>query len=272
MKQTIFVLLDACQHQAGTKNLGYLEHLIDYEKGAKYQVKGELPSLSRPMYETCLTGLPVYLHGISNNNICRKSSVENVFSLCCKQGKSTAAAAYYWNSELYNHAPFDKGRDRIQFHSEGNIQNGIFYWEDSYPDTHLFADGEYLRTQFKPNFLMIHSMAIDNQGHLHGSDSKEYEEAIETADMILSTLLPIWLEDGADVVVTADHGMNTLGHHGGTDWEQRNVPLYIFSSLVEKGRFEEKTISQLNIAPLLCSLLGIEKAKGMIEIEEIGGL
>ena len=50
MKKTIFVLLDACQYEAGTRNLGYLEHLIDYKKGAKYKVKGELPSLSRPMY------------------------------------------------------------------------------------------------------------------------------------------------------------------------------------------------------------------------------
>ena len=28
MKKTIFVLLDACQYEAGTRNLGYLEHLI----------------------------------------------------------------------------------------------------------------------------------------------------------------------------------------------------------------------------------------------------
>ena len=41
MKKTIFVLLDACQYEAGTRNLGYLEHLIDYKKGAKYKVKGE---------------------------------------------------------------------------------------------------------------------------------------------------------------------------------------------------------------------------------------
>ena len=38
MKKTIFVLLDACQYEAGTRNLGYLEHLIDYKKGAKYKV------------------------------------------------------------------------------------------------------------------------------------------------------------------------------------------------------------------------------------------
>ena len=50
MDKTIFVLLDACQYEAASKYLGYLEHMIDYNKGAKYKVLGELPSLSKPMY------------------------------------------------------------------------------------------------------------------------------------------------------------------------------------------------------------------------------
>ena len=49
MDKTIFVLLDACQYEAASKYLGYLEHMIDYNKGAKYKVLGELPSLSKPM-------------------------------------------------------------------------------------------------------------------------------------------------------------------------------------------------------------------------------
>ena len=43
MDKTIFVLLDACQYEAASKYLGYLEHMIDYNKGAKYKVLGELP-------------------------------------------------------------------------------------------------------------------------------------------------------------------------------------------------------------------------------------
>ena len=41
MDKTIFVLLDACQYEAASKYLGYLEHMIDYNKGAKYKVLGE---------------------------------------------------------------------------------------------------------------------------------------------------------------------------------------------------------------------------------------
>ena len=264
MKKTIFVLLDACQYEAGTRNLGYLEHLIDYKKGAKYKVKGELPSLSRPMYATLLTGTPVFSHGITTNDTLRTLDCDNVFSLCQKQGGKTAAAAYHWFGELYNHIPFRIDRERIQLQSSETINSGIYYWDDTYPDSHLFADGEFLRQNQNPDFLLIHSMAIDDQGHKHGSGSKEYEEAIAIAGHMIANLLPTWRAAGYHVVVTADHGINELGIHGGTDCAQRDVPLYIFSDQVSADRFENQYISQLCIAPLLCQLLDIEPSPDMM--------
>lgn len=269
MRKTILVLLDACQYEAGTRNLGYLEHLIDYGKGAKYKVRGELPSLSRPMYATLLTGVPVYMHGIAANETVRTLECENVFSMCKENGGTTAAAAYLWVSELYNYAPFRPDRDRIQIHTGGMIDTGIYYWEDEYPDSHLFADGEYLRKQYDPHFILYHSMGIDNQGHLKGAGSREYEEAIIKADNILSLLMEGWMKEGYQIVVTADHGMNTLGLHGGIDAEQRDTPLYIFSDAVKAGRFEDDYISELNVAPLLCHLLDIPASKEMIGLSEI---
>lgn len=232
MKKTIFVLLDACQYEAGTRNLGYLEHLIDYKKGTKYKVKGELPSLSRPMYATLLTGTPVFSHGITTNDTLRTLDCDNVFSLCQKQGRKTAAAAYHWFGELYNHIPFRIDRERIQLQSSETINSGIYYWDDTYPDSHLFADGEFLRQNQDPDFLLIHSMAIDDQGHKHGAGSKEYEEAIAVAGHMIANLLPTWRAAGYHVVITADHGINELGIHGGIDCAQRDVPLYIFSDQV----------------------------------------
>lgn len=269
MNQTIFVLLDACQYGAGTRNLGFLEHMIDYDLGAKYKVRGQLPSLSRPMYATLLSGLPAYRHGITTNEVSRRLTVDNVFSLCKASGGKTAAAAYCWVSELYGSAPFDPVRDRMHLTTRGDIDAGIYYWEDEYPDTHLFADGEFLRRQFKPDFLMCHSMGIDGAGHKKGAETAEYEAAIMTADHALAILLPQWLEEGYQVVITADHGMNRFGLHGGTDAEQRDVPLYVFSEQVKAGRFESGYYSQLNVAPLLCRLLGIPAAEGMLRELEI---
>lgn len=269
MKKTIFVLLDACQYEAGTRNLGYLEHLVDYKRGAKYKVRGELPSLSRPIYATLLTGLPVCGHGITSNGTAGALRGDNLFSMCKAAGGTTAAAAYYWMSELYNGAAFKKDEDRIRIRKGGMIDAGIYYWADDYPDSHLFADGEYLRKEFGPDLILYHSMGIDFWGHRKGAGSPEYESAIAEADSILSPLMEIWQKEGYQIVITADHGMNGLGNHGGTDAPQRDVPLYIFSDAVRCGRFEEEYISQLNVAPLLCRLLGILPSETMADLSEI---
>lgn len=269
MANTILVLLDACRWDVGTANAGYLEHLVEVGKAAKYKVRGELPSMSRPMYETLLTGLPASAHGVVSNAVCRKSVCENLFRICRREGLVTAAACYFWMSELYNAAPFDTQTQRFQLEGEGDIQHGIFYWEDAYPDSHLFADGEFLRKQYHPDFLVVHSMNIDHLGHLMGGESREYESAVAKAMDALARLLPVWMEEGYHIMITSDHGMNAWGHHGGSAWEQRTVPLYLISGLCATGRYEEDEISQLTIAPLLCKMLGVHPAPGMMMDSQI---
>lgn len=268
MSKTIFVLLDGCTYDSAQENLGFLEHLIESNMGSKFRVRGELPSLSKPMYETLLTGLPVCSHLVTNNLIPRMSIKESVFSLCRKNNFSTAAASYYWISELYNSAPFNPAEDRIQLKTSKNIENGIFYFEDNYPDSHVFADGEFLRCNFDPDFLMIHSMNIDEAGHKFGSSSMEYAAVVSKVDSIISTIMPLWMKEGYNIVVTSDHGMNDKRLHGGNDYAQRYVALYVFSDCVKKGDFTKKSISELIIAPLLCRMLGIEKADDMMELSE----
>ncbi len=270
MAKTILVLLDACRWDICGENAGYLEHLIDVRQGAKYRVRGELPSLSRPMYETTFTGLPSSIHGITGNGVVRPSRCPNVFSLCREKGLVTAAAAYQWMSELYSRpGSFRAPGDRYQLEGEGDICHGIFYWEDHYPDTHVLADGEFLRERYHPDFLLYHTMNIDYWGHQKGSGSPEYAQAAATVTEQLGQLLPVWLEEGWQVVITADHGMNPMGIHGGPPPEQRTVPLYLFSPRAVPGRFEEKEVSQLNTAPLLCRLLGLQPAPGMRQNIEI---
>lgn len=269
MGKTILVLLDACRFGLAKETGGYLEHLIETSQGAKYCVEGELPSSSRPMYETTLTGLVSSAHGITDNRIIRLSRCENIFKLCRENQLKTAAAAYYWMSELYVRAPFNPLTDRFKFGGGGLIDYGIFYFEDMYPDTHLFLDGEYLRTVYEPDFLLIHPMNIDYKGHLYGGESSEYLTAGIQSFECLARALPVWQEAGYQVVVTADHGMSVSGYHGGSSDKQRLVPLYIFSQKAVCGDFSDKVISQLNTAPLLCRLLDIEPAAGMLQDIEI---
>ena len=168
---------------------------------------------------------------------------------------TTAAAAYHWISELYNRSPFDRVRDRFTHDSSMAIQNGIFYWQDHYPDDHLYAEIEYLRTHYTPDFMLALSMNVDNAGHRFGLDSREYRDAARRVDSILSRYVPLWLEDGYQILITADHGMNSDCTHGGTLPEEREIPLFAIGSAFDEP--SPADIRQLEICGLVCDLLGI---------------
>ncbi|NBD22718.1 alkaline phosphatase family protein [Paenibacillus glycinis] len=262
MRKTIMVVLDGLRYDTARAVMGYMEHLVEKERAACYRVSSELPSLSRPLYEVLLTGTPPVENGITANHTVRLSNQRSVFHLAAERGLTTAAAAYHWVSELYNRAPFNPLTDRIQLDGTSPIQYGLFYFDDTYPDSHLFTDAEFLRQAYAPDFLYIHPMNIDDIGHKHGSDSAQYRQAAGTADAILAGVLPAWLEHGYRVIVTADHGMNEFGQHGGTGRGEREVPFYAIGPEFTPGVYEAP-IPQLAVAPLVCGLLGIPGSPAM---------
>lgn len=257
-----FIMIDGLRYDTAVSQMGYMHHLVEYGKAARFKVKSELPSLSRPLYEVLLTGTPVHKNGITTNQTVRLSHEESLFHLTKKNGLKNATASYYWVSELYNSAPFNPMTDRMQLETDKPIEHGIFYWEDHYPDSHLFADANALVNAYQPDFLYVHSMNVDDDGHKFTADSKEYRNRGIAADIILASFIPKWLEAGYQIIITADHGMNYDGQHGGTTSADRDVPLFIISDRVTSGIFEEE-IPQLQIAPLACALLNIEPSPAM---------
>ena len=263
MNKVILIVLDGLNARTAHMYMGFLEHLVENNQCAAYTVKAELPAQSRPLYEVIQTGVPTYLNGIVSNGTVKRSKEASVFQLAKAAGLKTGAASYHWVSELYNQAPFDPMTDRIQLDTEHTIQNGLFYFEDHYPDNHLMADGAYLIREKQTDYTLIHSMNIDDIGHKFGSQSKEYIQAAVTMDAILSNYLMEWLEKGYQVVVTADHGMNEYFTHNGVTDDERKVPLYLFSDKIAVGDYRETVVPQLQMAPLLCHLLDIKKSDAM---------
>jgi predicted AlkP superfamily pyrophosphatase or phosphodiesterase len=247
--------------------MGFMEHLVEKGLAAKYIVRAELPSLSRPLYEVLLTGTPVHENGICSNEIRWRSKETSVFDLAKRSGLTTAAAAFYWFSELYGRNPFNPMSDRYQNEESGAIQHGVFYFDESYPDSHLVADAEFLRATYAPDFLLIHPMNTDLAGHRFGPESDEYVRSALTIDSILSHALLGWRGCGYDIVVTADHGMNNHKIHGGSGDEERLVPLYLLSGDVAAGTYTAEVLPQLMIAPLLCRLSGIPRGSKMVTPE-----
>ena len=258
LSKVILVLSDGLRYDTAVTGMGYLGHLVETKLASLYKVTGELPSLSRPMYETIHTGLPVQLHmGLSPTWSCavRPSQISSLWLQAA--GKITAAAAYYWFSELYNRAPFDRIDDREVDDPSLPIQHGRFYTQDEYPDLDLFAHAGMLVRKFSPDYLLVHPMGMDYAGEAHGAASSAYRNHAIRQDMWLATYLMEWMELGYNILVTADHGMNDDGLHGGTTPEVREVPLFLVKP-DSKGKGDTRsTVSQLQIAPTLCKLLGL---------------
>ena len=257
MSRVILILSDALRYDAAVAGMGFLGHLVETRQASLYKVIGELPSMSRPMYETIHTGLPVSEHGIVANYIVRRSTMPNIFQAAVDAGKTTAAAAYYWFSELYNRAPYDRIDDREVDDEKLLIQHGRFYTQDDYPDIELFATAGMLVRRFSPDYLLIHPMGMDYTGEKYGADTRQYRNQAIYQDMWLAGLIAEWMQRGYNILVTGDHGINADRLHGGTTPEQREVPLFLIRPGIQGLGDTGLALSQLQIAPTICRLLEV---------------
>ena len=257
MAKVILILADALRDDTAAAQMGYLEHLVETSQATRYSIVGELPTMSRPMYETVHTGVTVSEHGVTGNYVVRRSKVPNIFEEAAKHGKVTAAAAYWWFSELYNKVPYDPVDDREVDDAELPIQHGRFYMQDDMPDREVFLAGATLVRRFTPDYLLIHPMGMDWVGESYGADSRQYRNHAVRQDMIVAHLIPEWLARGYTVLYTADHGMNADRLHGGTAPDVRMVPFYwIPASRLGHGRVDEP-VSMLRVAPTVLHLLEV---------------
>jgi predicted AlkP superfamily pyrophosphatase or phosphodiesterase len=207
MGRVILVVSDALRDDTAAHQMGYLQHLVEAGRATRFTVVAELPTMSRPLYETLHTGVPVSVHGVTNNRVVRRSTMPNVFGEAVRRGKTTGASAYWWFSELYNKVPYDPVGDREVDDPSLAIQHGRFYTEDNMPDREVFAAGATVVRKFEPDYVLIHPMGMDYLGEAHGADSPQYRNNAIFQDMILADLMPGWLESGYHVLVTADHGI-----------------------------------------------------------------
>jgi predicted AlkP superfamily pyrophosphatase or phosphodiesterase len=79
--KVILILSDALRYDTAVAAMGYLGHLVETRLASLFKITGELPSMSRPMYETVHTGLPTHEYGIVSNQVVRRSNQPNVFEL-----------------------------------------------------------------------------------------------------------------------------------------------------------------------------------------------
>lgn len=262
MKKALLVVIDGLSDRVARQECGFLEGQVSGGKARRWQVTAALPTLSTPLYETLHTGLAPAEHGITSNDHRRLSDRPHVFGQVRAAGGKTGAVAHLVFSELYNAAPYEPLRDHEVEDESRPVQFARFFDKSYYTpfnlclpsDKDLMVKTTLLLRRHQPNYFLLHTLSCDSVGHAYGGNSKEYRHQAWMVDDQLAQFLPLWLEEGYRVLVTADHGMNDDGNHGGTADEVRLVPLYEFGGdkVGEAG-----SADQLAIAPTLLHRIGL---------------
>ncbi|MCZ4280701.1 alkaline phosphatase family protein [Kiloniella laminariae] len=258
----LLVIMDGVGYDTAVSQCGYLEGMVELGRARRWKMRTALPTISAAMYETIHSGLSPIDHGVTGNEALRPSIVPNVFQTLHDANFKTAAVAHSYFHTLYN-GPYDLF-DHIEVEDEEkNIQFGRFYSMEGYNGTNICAPAEIdlcaqaslLIKRHSPDYLLLHSSSVDSLGHRYTADSSQYRIQTWHIDNALARGIPRWLEEGYEVIVTADHGMNADGHHGGAEDIMRHVAFYYFG----KGTItadKDSVLDQLAIAPSVLQRLG----------------
>ena len=109
--------------------------------------------------------------------------------------------------------------------------------------------------------LRVHTCTLDSMGHRFFHDCQEMDHACAVMDEMLAPFIPKWRALGYEVIVTADHGQDERGHHGGRSALQQETALYYFGDA--EGPSEDTVIDQLQLAPTILGRLGAPVADTM---------
>jgi bisphosphoglycerate-independent phosphoglycerate mutase (AlkP superfamily) len=82
------------------------------------------------------------------------------------------------------------------------------------------------------------------------------DDACYRMDYQLAPWIAHWRKAGYEVIVTADHGQSSRGHHGGAGEDQQDFALYYFGP--GAGPHADTVLDQLALAPTILSRLGAE--------------
>lgn len=225
-RRLVLLLVDGLRADVCEEAMGYLVAAVEAGEAQRMRHRCALPSLSRPLYATLLSGQVPLQHGVLSNDHAEVALASSVLDDLREDGRRSVVTAYHWVRELLTGEAFDPWLHRDAACPAQGVTGARWYWQDPYPDDHLLADAESLRRQHDPDFMLVHPMGLDHAGHVHGGESTGYRAAARRLDTWLTRALPRWHAAGFDVLLTSDHGMNADGWHGGDLPSEREVPLW----------------------------------------------
>lgn len=243
-ERVVLVLMDGVGTEP-SRSMKFLNELR--ARGAAYDCRIGLPSLSLPSRAVLMTGAWQDIHGQSTNYDPKPLAVEHLFQLARASGRTTALSAGAKAHTLF--AP--------------HVARGVVYAET--PETAAFeryhgvlrADlaASIALLRERPGFAQVELNMADEAGHGWGAASTEYARATSLVDAALREVTAEVDLERDTLVVTADHGHVAAGGHGGPEPDVMRVPLVLAGRGVRRGA--AGTCAQVDIAPTLAVLMGL---------------
>jgi predicted AlkP superfamily pyrophosphatase or phosphodiesterase len=262
-RKLLLILLDGVPYRNWRRLFGNLEGWVASGEARVWKMRAVLPSTSASCYASIHTGLGPQVHGIWGNAARRRLEFPDVFSEVSKAGGKTGAVTHSFWSEFFHAYPFDPVRDLEFDDGDGPISHGRFHTmtgdsgdnQMTPADTDLFATLTMLCERKAIDYGILHSCTLDSMGHRFFHDCEEMDDACYRMDEMLAPFVQRWRQGGYEVIVTADHGQDARGHHGGNDELQRDFAFYYFGDSDMPP--EDQVLDQLALAPSILTRMGV---------------
>ena len=262
MRKLLLIIIDGVPYRNWRRLFGNLEGWVAQGDARVWRMRATLPSTSASCYASIHTGVPPQVHRVWGNEAVYRLTQPDLFSELTRAGRKTGAVAHSFWSELFNRAPFDVVRD-IEYDEDGPISHGRFHTMTGYgninqmtpSDVDLFGTLTRLCEYKSIDYGMLHSCTLDSMGHRFFHDCEEMDHACYALDAMLAPFIHRWRAAGYEVIVTADHGQDARGHHGGTDDLQRDFAFYYFGHSEMPG--PDVVLDQLALAPSILTRMGV---------------
>ena len=270
MQKLLLLIIDGVPFRNWERLFGNLEGWVASGEARRWRMSSVLPSTSAACYASIHTGLTPQEHGVTGNDTIFRIDRPDVFSELRKIGAVTGAVTHSFWSAFFHRAPFEPIRD-IEYDEpqSDSINHGRFHTMTGYgtanqmtpSDADLFATLALLVDRYAIDYGILHSCTLDSMGHRFQHESHEMDQACFMLDAQLAPYIRRWRDQGYDIIVTADHGQDARGHHGGKSDLQQDYALYYFGDGLFSG--EDDRLSQLQMAPTILSLMGAPIAPTM---------
>ena len=236
-------------------------------------------SSSGPGWSTFLTGVWVDQHNVPNNSYTNPNFEDNPAYLETLEenvvGLHSASIINWSPIDTHTISTVDDGNSSMDFRSTpGNDANVT-----ATTVAHIAS-----LNNTDPAAIFIHFDEVDGAGHGSGSASPAFGAEIEEKDGQVGQLLnairsrPNFANEDWQIIISADHGHQAGGGHGGDSDLERTVPFIVTSQGLSQGNLPfdfPQEVSHADVAPTVLDHFnvaipahywGVSRAQGAISI------